>query len=47
MQMTTLGDLIDGKIIEANKQRIVILKDGRKFEIEIGGTIIREVNKHQ
>lgn len=46
MQMTTLRDLVDGKIIEANKQHIVILKDGRTFEIELGSTIIREVNKH-
>jgi len=44
---TTLRDLIDGKVIEANMQHIVISKDGRKFEIELGTTIIREMNKHQ
>jgi len=43
---TTLADLIGGKVIEANKQHIVISKDGRNFEIEIGTTIIREMNKH-
>ena len=44
---TTLRDLIGGKVIEANKQHIVISKDDKKFEIEIGATTIREMNKHQ
>lgn len=44
---TTLKDLIGGKVIEVNKQHIVISKEGRTFEIETGTTIIREMNKHQ
>jgi len=48
LQMTTtLRDLIGGKVIEANRQHIVISKDGRKFEIGLGTTMIREMNKHQ
>jgi len=43
----TLRDLIGGKVIEANKQHIIITKDDKKFEIEIGTTTIREMNKHQ
>lgn len=42
----TLADLVGGQVIEANKKRVVISKDGKKFEIEIGGTIIREMDKH-
>lgn len=41
----TLADLVGGQVIEANKKRVVISKDGKKYEIEIGSTIIREMNK--
>jgi len=43
----TLADLVGGRVVEANKKRVVISKDGKTFEIEIGSTIIREMNKHR
>jgi hypothetical protein len=43
----TLRDLVDGKIIEASKDHITILKDNRKFKIETKTSLIKEINKQQ
>jgi len=42
-----LGDLLDGKVIQASKERIVILKNSKQFEVKFDDTTIKEINKHQ
>ena len=47
--MVTLRDLVDGKVISAAKDRIVILKDGMHFELstENGAPSIRMMKKQE
>ena len=48
-ELTTLRDLVDGKVVAASKERIVIQKDGKTFELSLdnGSHAIREINKQQ
>jgi hypothetical protein len=45
--ITTLGNLVDGQVIEVSANRIVILKDDKRFQIEIGNPIVKEIKKQQ
>lgn len=45
IQLTTLRDLTDGKVIAANKERITISKDGKIFVIEFGSGAVKELIK--
>ncbi len=45
--MTSLKDLIDGKIIAYSKGYVTISKDGRQFQIEFDSINIQEMKKMQ
>ncbi len=45
IQLTTLRDLTDGKVIAASKERITISKDGKIFVIEFGSGAVKELVK--
>jgi hypothetical protein len=45
IQLTTLRDLTDGKVIAASKERITISKDGKIFVIEFGSGAVKELIK--
>lgn len=45
--IATLRDLIDGQIIEVNAKYIVILKDDKRFQLEMGNPTVKEIKKQQ
>jgi hypothetical protein len=45
VQLTTLRDLTDGKVIATSKERITISKGGKIFVIEFGSGAVKELIK--
>lgn len=45
--IATLRDLIHGQVVGVSANHIVILKDDKKFQIEMGNPIVKEIKKQQ
>jgi hypothetical protein len=42
----SLKDLVDGTVVEANKERVIIMKDGKRYLIEFGSSVVKKIDKH-